>query len=59
MHLNTLTQSLTISLALMLAGSMPMAADNLSQMESHFRNVPDSQPLAVYWYWMAGNISRD
>ncbi|MCO6026602.1 glycoside hydrolase family 2 [Prevotella cerevisiae] len=25
----------------------------------YFRNIPATQPLAVYWYWMSDNISKD
>ena len=25
----------------------------------YFRNIPDKQPLAVYWYWMSDNISNE
>lgn len=28
-------------------------------MCSTFKNIPENQPLAVYWYWIAGNISKD
>ena len=36
-----------------------MHADDLGTMEGRFRQVPDSQPLAVYWYWMGGNMSKE
>lgn len=32
---------------------------SVQQMESTFLNIPDSQKLAVYWYWMSDNISKE
>lgn len=34
-------------------------ADNLSTMEQQFRKTPKEQPLAVYWYWIGGNMSEE
>ena len=34
-------------------------ADSISTIEEHFRAIPDSQPLAVYWYWIGGNMSKE
>lgn len=31
----------------------------LATVEQHFRSIPDRQPLAVYWYWMSDNISKE
>jgi hypothetical protein len=31
----------------------------LCMMEQHFRQIPDAQKLAVYWYWMSDNISEE
>ena len=31
----------------------------LSIIEQHFKQIPDQQPLAVYWYWMSDNISKE
>jgi len=45
--------------ALMSFGLTDSAAQRpLNNVESNFRNIPESQPLAVYWYWMNGFISE-
>ena len=31
----------------------------IDAMESTFRAIPDSQKIAVYWYWMSDNISKE
>ena len=31
----------------------------ITTMESTFRCIPDSQKIAVYWYWMSDNISKE
>src|SRR5574344_754349 len=31
----------------------------MSGLEKNFRNIPDEQKLAVYWYWMGGNMSKE
>ena len=36
-----------------------VAAENLSSMAAKFKNIPSSQKLAVYWYWMSDNISEE
>ena len=35
------------------------AAESLKSMAATFKNIPDSQKLAVYWYWMSDNISQE
>ncbi|MBQ8047791.1 MAG: glycoside hydrolase family 2 [Prevotella sp.] len=35
------------------------AQDSFLQAERQFSSISDRQPLAVYWYWMAGNMSVD
>lgn len=35
------------------------AQDSFSTAEKWFSDVPESQPLAVYWYWIAGNMSKE
>jgi hypothetical protein len=30
-----------------------------SEIESGFRNIPDSIQLSVYWYWLSDNISKE
>lgn len=34
----------------------PVVADELSE---NFQHIPESQRMAVYWYWMSDNISVD
>lgn len=31
----------------------------IGTMETTFRAIPDSQKIAVYWYWMSDNISKE
>ena len=47
--------------ALATLGGCPtqVLADNLNTMEQKFRETPQDQPIAVYWYWIAGNISEE
>ena len=33
--------------------------DGFDVMEKKFSDVPHEQPIAVYWYWIDGNISED
>ncbi|MBO6160625.1 MAG: glycoside hydrolase family 2, partial [Bacteroidales bacterium] len=44
---------------LMLAASGLSAQESIETMERKFRDIPESQPLAVYWYWVAGNMSKE
>lgn len=39
--------------------NVPENGISFSDMEESFKNVPDSTKLAVYWYWMSNNISKD
>ena len=34
------------------------AADGFDTMQKKFTETPKEQPLAVYWYWLDGNISE-
>ena len=34
-------------------------ADGFETMQKRFSEVPEDQPLAVYWYWLDGNISEE
>ena len=34
-------------------------SSEISRIEEGFANVPDSVRLAVYWYWLSDNISRE
>ena len=47
-----------LSALLMLAG-VTFAQDGIATMEQKFRNIPQEQPLAVYWYWIGGNMSKE
>ena len=33
--------------------------ESISEMEKKFKDIPEEQPTAVYWYWIAGNMSKD
>ncbi len=44
---------------LILTGGSAFAQDSIGTMEQKFRDIPESQPLAVYWYWVAGNMSKE
>ena len=45
--------------AVLLCGSQLNAQEiGFKQMEQAFRQTPKEQPLAVYWYWIDGNISE-
>lgn len=60
-HIRNKTMKTLILTAALLAANIPTpAADNpMATMEQDFRHVPESQPLAVYWYWMGGNMTAD
>ena len=47
------------ALSLLLATTPVMAQDNMTHLEQNFRNISDKQPLAVYWYWIGGNMSKE
>ena len=39
-------------------GTIQMAqADTTDLLSTNFQKIPDSQRIAVYWYWMSDNIS--
>jgi hypothetical protein len=48
-----------ILMSLLLAGGTASAQTQMSGLEKNFRNIPDEQKLAVYWYWMGGNMSKE
>ncbi len=54
-------KKLLTGLAALTALSSPLQgwADNLNTMQDKFRQTPTEQPIAVYWYWIAGNISEE
>ena len=35
------------------------SADGFDTMQKKFTETPKDQPLAVYWYWLDGNISEE
>jgi hypothetical protein len=35
------------------------SSDTFGTIEKNFKSIPDAQKLAVYWYWMSGNISKE
>ena len=35
------------------------AQDSVSVMEKNFKDIQWSQPIGVYWYWIAGNMSSE
>ena len=47
-----------ITLAALFIGQTAMA-DGLDVMQKKFTQTPKEQPLAVYWYWLDGNISEE
>ena len=53
----TLTIFLT-ALAALFMGQQAMA-DGFDVMQKKFTETPKDQPLAVYWYWLDGNISEE
>ena len=53
----TLTRGLAALAALFLAAAC--ARDGMATMESCFKDIPSSQPTGVYWYWIAGNMSKE
>lgn len=44
---------------LLILGGSVHAQDNIGTVEEKFKNTPESQKLAVYWYWIAGNMSKE
>lgn len=50
----------SMALIALSGSSIGMRAQNCwSQLEQNFRNISDKQPLAVYWYWVGGNMSKE
>jgi hypothetical protein len=56
-------KSFAVAFLLALTCCMQVWAQNennsINLIESHFRQIPDEQKLAVYWYWMSDNISKE
>lgn len=60
--MNRITECLLVLFLLCAGGRVSANIEKSRPMrieEEHFRNIPDTQPLAVYWYWMSDNISRE
>ena len=38
--------------------AIPKSKPKLAQIESGFKNIPDSVQTSVYWYWISDNISK-
>lgn len=46
-----------LSLGLLIMGSLAGGMAHAQPLASKFKNIPDEQRVAVYWYWMSDNIS--
>ena len=44
---------------LLLASGSAFSQDSIGTVEKNFRNIPSSQKLAVYWYWIGGNMTKE
>ena len=44
---------------LLFSGGPSFAQDSMGSVEKNFKNTPESQQLGVYWYWIAGNMSKE
>lgn len=43
----------------LLLGGSAFAQDSISTVEKNFKDTPESQQLGIYWYWVAGNMSKE
>ena len=50
--------ALLVALGAVIFGQ-PAMADGFDVMQKKFTQTPKEQPLAVYWYWLDGNISEE
>lgn len=53
---------LTILVSLLLVSCQSSVQPNemtSDELESNFKKIPDSTKLAVYWYWISDNLSKD
>src|SRR5574344_1299242 len=50
---------LALSSLFCLSTTAVKANTSVTEAEKNFRNTPENQKLAVYWYWLAGNISKE
>ena len=58
LELNGKVQIVFVLIALM-ASALACCAAEVNDLESEFRNPPDSAQPGVYWYFMDGNLSRE
>ena len=47
-----------VALGTIISGQLAKA-DGFDVMQKKFTETPKEQPLAVYWYWLDGNISEE
>ena len=52
-------KSLFLLAFLFIANAISFAQASINEIERSFKNIPSSQPLAVYWYWLDGNMSKE
>lgn len=55
---NLIISSLCLLAALAIS-TKAYSANDFGPIEATFKNIPDSQRLGVYWYWLADNISKE
>jgi hypothetical protein len=48
-----------LSFSLSITAQKEKKSQSLNTVEHYFRQIPDTQRLAVYWYWMSDNISKE
>ncbi len=64
-HLKTKTRLFAFAIITLSAGAFACRIGNqknkpsFSQIESGFKNIPDSIQTSVYWYWISDNISKE
>ena len=49
---------ITLLLMTVLCSGQQVVADGFDTLQKNFIETPKNQPLAVYWYWIDGNISE-
>lgn len=48
-----------LSFSLSITAQKEKKSQSSNTVEHYFRQIPDTQRLAVYWYWMSDNISKE
>lgn len=48
---------MAFALLSMMGTPQMVLADSADRLSADFQKLPDSQRIAVYWYWMSDNIS--